>query len=71
MVEGSDGAGRSTQIRLLRGWLEYQGYGVVDTDWTSSALVSTTIGEAKEGHAMNVWTLNLLYATDFRRSAGA
>ncbi len=65
VVEGSDGAGRSTQIRLLRGWLEYQGYGVIDTDWTSSALVSTTIGEAKEGHAMNVWTLNLLYATDF------
>ncbi len=65
VLEGSDGAGRTTQIRLLRSWLEFQGYGVIDTDWTSSALVSTTIGAAKEGHAMNVWTLNLLYATDF------
>ncbi len=65
VVEGSDGAGRTTQIQLLRGWLEYQGYGVVDTDWTLSPLVSTTIGLAKEGHAMNVLTFNLLYATDF------
>lgn len=65
VIEGSDGVGRTTQIRLLRGWLEYQGYGVVDTDWTSSPLVSSTIDLAKEGHTMNVWTFNLLYATDF------
>ena len=27
-IEGTDGVGRSTQIRLLREWLEVRGYGV-------------------------------------------
>ena len=30
-VEGTDGVGRSTQITLLREWLEVQGYGVIET----------------------------------------
>ena len=30
-IEGTDGVGRSTQIALLREWLEVQGYGVVET----------------------------------------
>lgn len=65
VIEGSDGVGRTTQIGLLRQWLEFQGYGVLETDWTSSPLVSSTIDLAKEGHTMNVLTFNLLYATDF------
>ncbi|MHB0874838.1 MAG: dTMP kinase [Anaerolineae bacterium] len=65
VIEGSDGAGRTTQIQLLRQWLEFQGYGVIETDWTSSPLVASTIDLAKEGHTMNVLTFNLLYATDF------
>jgi len=65
VVEGTDGVGRTTQIQLLRDWLEVQGYGVIETDWTSSRLVSRTIDLAKAGHTMNVLTFNLLYATDF------
>lgn len=65
VVEGSDGVGRSTQIQLLRNWLEVEGLGTVESGWTRSPLVKQTIDLAKEGHTMNVLTLNLLYATDF------
>lgn len=65
VVEGSDAVGRTTQIGLLRNWLEVEGLAVVETGWTRSPLVKDTINLAKEGHMMNVLTLNLLYATDF------
>src|SRR5512138_1920402 len=65
VVEGSDAVGRTTQIKLLRDWLEVEGLGTVETGWTRSMLVKETIDLAKEGHTMNVLTLNLLYATDF------
>ncbi len=38
-IEGTDGVGRSTQITLLREWLEVQGYGVIETGWTRSELI--------------------------------
>ena len=28
-LEGTDGVGRSTQVELLKEWLEVQGYGVI------------------------------------------
>src|SRR5512140_2819776 len=65
VVEGSDGVGRTTQIQLLRNWLEVEGFGTVESGWARSPLVKETIDLAKEGHTMNVLTLNLLYATDF------
>ena len=64
-LEGTDGVGRSTQVRLLKGWLEVQGYGVIETGWTRSELMSETIGAAKAGHNLNQLTFSLLYATDF------
>lgn len=64
-IEGTDGVGRSTQILRLRQWLEVQGYGVVDTGWTRSELMSETIMAAKAGHTLNQLTFTLLYATDF------
>lgn len=64
VIEGSDGAGRSTHVALLRQWLELEGFGVVETGWVRSQLVHDTIETAKEGHTMNVLTFNLLYATD-------
>lgn len=64
-IEGTDGVGRSTQIRLLREWLEIRGYGVVETGWTRSALMQPTIDLAKAGNALNSLTFVLLYATDF------
>ncbi len=65
VIEGTDGVGRSTQIDELMPWLEVEGYGVVSTRWTRSALLSETINEAKAGHRLNVTTFSLLYAADF------
>ena len=64
-IEGTDGVGRSTQIRLLREWLEVQGYGVVETGWTRSELMQPTINLAKASNTLNKLTFVLLYATDF------
>jgi len=65
VVEGTDGVGRSTQIELLRSWLEVEGYAVSNTGWTRSPLLSETINEAKAGHELTVTTFSLLYAADF------
>jgi dTMP kinase len=64
-VEGTDGVGRSTQIQLLREWLEVKGYGVVETGWTRSQLMQPTIELAKSSNTLNKLTFVLLYATDF------
>jgi dTMP kinase len=64
-IEGTDGVGRSTQIRLLREWLEVQGWGVVETGWTRSTLMQPTIDLAKASNTLNKLTFVLLYATDF------
>jgi dTMP kinase len=64
-IEGTDGVGRSTQIRLLREWLEVKGYGVIETGWTRSTLMQPTIELAKASNTLNKLTFVLLYATDF------
>src|SRR6267378_8447701 len=64
-IEGTDGVGRSTQIQLLRAWLEIRGYGVVETGWTRSPLMQPTIEVAKSSNTLNKLTFVLLYATDF------
>ena len=64
-IEGTDGVGRSTQIQLLREWLEVQGYGVIETGWTRAALMQPTIELAKSSNTLNKLTFVLLYATDF------
>jgi dTMP kinase len=64
-IESTDGVGRSTQIRLLREWLEVQGYGVIETGWTRSPLMQPTIDLAKASNTLNKLTFVLLYACDF------
>ena len=64
-VEGTDSVGRTTQIQLLREWLEVKGYGVVETGWTRSPLMQPTIELAKSSNTLNKLTFVLLYATDF------
>lgn len=64
VIEGTDGSGRSTQTRMLKEWLEVQGYGVLETGWTRSKLVGQAITDAKQGHSLHRLTYCLMYATD-------
>jgi len=65
VVEGTDGVGRSTQVALLKEWLEDRGYAVLDTGLVRSELAGPGIKRAKQGHTLDTITLNLFYATDF------
>lgn len=65
VIEGTDGVGRSTQIALIKPWLEQQGRAVVDTGITRSELAGKGIKQAKEGHILGRITMTLFYATDF------
>jgi dTMP kinase len=65
VVEGTDGSGRTTQMNMLRDWLEVQGHGTVETGWTRSKLIGRAITEAKKGHTLSRMTHTLMYATDF------
>ena len=65
VIEGTDGVGRSTQLSLLRPWLESSGYAVMDTEMTRSVLAGAGLKQAKAGHTLGPITLNLFYATDF------
>jgi dTMP kinase len=65
VLEGTDGVGRSTQIALLREWLEGRGYAVIHTGFNRSELASRGILRAKRGNTLDPLTLNLFYATDF------
>jgi dTMP kinase len=43
VVEGCDGSGKSTQIYLLKKWLESKGYIVFFTEWNSSELIKESM----------------------------
>jgi dTMP kinase len=65
VLEGNDGVGRSTQIQLLREYLEESGFGVSDTGLKRSLLTQPGLDAAKEGHTLGPLTMSLFYATDF------
>ncbi len=65
VIEGTDGVGRSTQIEMLRAWLESRGHAVLDTGMTRSVLAGRGIKDAKAGHTLGRLTMQLFYATDF------
>lgn len=64
VLEGPDGVGRSTQIALLREWLEANGYAVSSSGLRRSELASVGIAEAKEGHTLGRTTTAMFYAAD-------
>jgi dTMP kinase len=65
VIEGADGSGRTTEVALLREWLEIEGHAVVDTGLRRSTLVAEEIDRAKQGHTLGATTMALLYAVDF------
>jgi dTMP kinase len=65
VVEGADGSGRSTEVAMLKEWLEIEGHAVVDTGLRRSTLVAEEIDRAKQGHTLGATTMALLYSVDF------
>ncbi len=63
-VEGPDAVGRSTQVALLREWLEAGGYAVSSSGLKRSDLAGTGIAAAKRGHTLGELTMALFYAAD-------
>jgi dTMP kinase len=64
VLEGTDGVGRSTQVALLREWLESSGYAVVSSGLKRSDLAGKGIALAQQGHYLSDMTSCLFYATD-------
>jgi dTMP kinase len=65
VIEGADGSGRSTQIALLRNWLERLGYPTAEIGLKRSTLVGRELEEVKRGNILSPLTFSLFYATDF------
>src|SRR5262245_29613005 len=65
VIEGADGSGRSTQIALLRDWLERLGYPTAEIGLKRSMLIGRELEEAKRGNTLSPLTFSLFYATDF------
>jgi dTMP kinase len=64
-VEGLDGSGKSTQIYLLKKWLEQQGLKVFFSEWNSSELVKSATSKGKNRELLTPTTFSLIHATDF------
>ena len=65
VIEGADGSGRSTQMAMLKEWLEAEGFGTVDVGLARSTLVSGQLENARAGNVLGRTTNALFYATDF------
>jgi dTMP kinase len=65
IVEGIDGSGKSTQLRLLEKWLRSEGRLVFTTEWNSSDVVKEITSKGKKKGLLTPTTFSLLHATDF------
>ena len=64
-VEGLDGSGKSTQILLLKRWMELEGLKVFFTEWNSSTIVKKATRRGKKGQLLTPTTFSLIHSTDF------
>lgn len=64
-VEGLDGSGKSTQMYLLKRWLEMKGLKVFFTEWNSSVIVKRATSKGKKRQLLTPTTFSLIHCTDF------
>src|SRR5688572_33040703 len=64
-VEGLDGSGKSTQVYLLKRWMENQGLKVYFSEWNSSEIVKAATSKGKKRELLTPTTFSLIHATDF------
>lgn len=65
VVEGIDGSGKSTQIYLLKRWLEMERYRVFFSEWNSAAVVRSAVRRGKKKLLLTPLTFSLIHAIDF------
>ena len=65
VLEGTDGVGKSTQVNLLKKYIENECYAWMVREWKTSRLISNVINEAKDRNLLNTTTFSLLYAADY------
>jgi dTMP kinase len=65
VIEGADGAGRTTQITMLRDRLERMGFPTMEVGLKRSELVGDELDQAMEGNTLGPLAMSLFYATDF------
>jgi dTMP kinase len=63
-VEGLDGSGKSTQIYLVKKWLESEGVKVFFTEWNSSLAVKKATSKGKKRFLLTPTTFSMVHATD-------
>src|ERR1035437_8479442 len=64
-VEGLTISGKSTQIYLLKRWLEAEGIKVYFSEWNSSKIVKSATSKGKKRELLTPTTFSLIHATDF------
>src|SRR3989440_4504095 len=70
VVEGTDGSGKSTQLYLLKRWLEIGGFRLHFTEWNSSPLVKSATRRGKQRRVLAPPTFSLLPPAGFSGRCG-
>ena len=64
-AEWLDGSGKSTQLQLLRYWLQAEGYEVLITELSPSKLIKRALKSGKKQGHMDPMLMSVLQAADF------
>jgi dTMP kinase len=65
VLEGIDGAGKSTQLSLLAQWLRNRGHSVLVTGWDGSSIMDAAVERGERRKLLSPLTHSLLHATRF------